>query len=233
MSDSSGLAPLPSGPTSMTDRVFDTLYDAVISLRLPPGARVSESEIAGQLGVSRQPVRDAFFRLSNLGLLAIRPQRPTLITRISGRAVRDAVFVRTALETDCLRVVIETGADGGVARLTDLLDRQRAALAGPDATSFHRLDEAFHEAICDIAGHGHVWAIIRGQKAHMDRIRFLTLSEARRGQVLTEHAGIVDSIANGQTEQGQMRLRDHIRGVVTVLPTLRAKVPEYFTDAPG
>ncbi|MCJ7874442.1 GntR family transcriptional regulator, partial [Phaeobacter sp. J2-8] len=73
------IAPLADAPVkSATEQVFDALYEAVISLQLTPGTKVSEIEVAKQLGVSRQPVRDAFFRLSNLGFLAIRPQRATL-----------------------------------------------------------------------------------------------------------------------------------------------------------
>ena len=90
-------------PRTATDQIFDVLYSAVISLQLPPGTKVSEAELAKQLDVSRQPVRDAFFRLSKLGFLSIRPQRATQVTRISEKAVLDAAFVRTAIEAECLR----------------------------------------------------------------------------------------------------------------------------------
>jgi len=53
------IAPIEASAISATEKVFDTLYDAVVSIALPPGTRVSENEIAKQLGVSRQPVRDA------------------------------------------------------------------------------------------------------------------------------------------------------------------------------
>ena len=55
-------------PTA-TDLIFDSLYDRILTLDLPPGARMSEAEVARALGVSRQPVRDAFWRLSKLGFL--------------------------------------------------------------------------------------------------------------------------------------------------------------------
>ncbi|CAN0581890.1 unnamed protein product, partial [Ectocarpus sp. 12 AP-2014] len=61
--------PAPPPPISATDQVFDTIYRAIVSLDLPPGAKISEVDIAGRFAVSRQPVRDAFFRLSKLGFL--------------------------------------------------------------------------------------------------------------------------------------------------------------------
>lgn len=68
---------------SVADQVFEGLYDRIVSLALAPGTRLSESEVAKVFDVSRQPVRDAFWRLSKLGFLTIRPQRATLVAGIS------------------------------------------------------------------------------------------------------------------------------------------------------
>jgi len=59
------------------DGVFESLRNDIISLRLEPGTKLSEVEIAKQNDVSRQPVREAFIRLSNMNLLLVRPQRAT------------------------------------------------------------------------------------------------------------------------------------------------------------
>ena len=45
------------------DVVFDTLHNAIVTLEMLPGDKISEAEIAAQFSVSRQPVRDAFSRL--------------------------------------------------------------------------------------------------------------------------------------------------------------------------
>ena len=76
-----GIASLPTWqelrPRTVTDQIFELLYERVVNLSLPPGAKLSEAEVAAQMGVSRQPVRDAFYRLSQLGFIQIRPQRAT------------------------------------------------------------------------------------------------------------------------------------------------------------
>ncbi len=88
---------LSSSPAlSITDQVFDNLYWAITSLKLAPGTKLSEADIAVQLGVSRQPVRDAFYRLSQRGYLEIKPQRATLVSRISEQQVSNARFIRAA-----------------------------------------------------------------------------------------------------------------------------------------
>ena len=74
--DTQAVAKLPAlGDTrqpTVTDQIFDLLYERVVNLTLPPGAKLSEAEVAAQMGVSRQPVRDAFYRLSQMGFIQIR-----------------------------------------------------------------------------------------------------------------------------------------------------------------
>ena len=59
---------------TVVDEIFEHLHDEISSMRLRPGDRISEADVAAQFGVSRQPVRDAFSRLENASLLLIRPQ---------------------------------------------------------------------------------------------------------------------------------------------------------------
>ena len=215
-------------PQSATEQVFRALYDAVVSLKLPPGTKVSEADIAKRLDVSRQPVRDAFFQLSKLGFLSIRPQRATLITRISPVAVQNAAFVRIALEVECLRAAAHALNDRSRARLRANLDAQREVLDSPDPSGFHVLDDAFHELICDIAGHPHAWTLIQEQKAHMDRVRFLTLSAARRTSVLAEHESILAALETGEMATAEKELRAHISSIHDVLRDIHLSHPDYF-----
>lgn len=220
-------APLKPTQNSATDQVFDVLYDAVVSVKLPPGTKVSEAEFAKHLDVSRQPVRDAFYRLSNLGFMSIRPQRATLITQISERAVTDAVFTRIALEVECLTSAMAHNAPALIAALTDSLHQQEEAL-GAASADFHALDEDFHAAICQASGHEHVWTLIRERKAHLDRIRYLTLSTARQRFVITEHGDLLNAVKSGDAALAETLLRNHIGAVTDVLPDLKTRHPTYF-----
>ncbi len=216
---------------STTDLVFDALYAAVISVKLPPGTKVSEAEVAKQFDVSRQPVRDAFFRLSNLGFLSIRPQRPTLITQISLRAIHDAVFTRTALEVACLQLALNVNrADLVEAMKANVTAQERAVSA--DTTTFHIIDEAFHELICMASGHVHIWPLIRRQKGHLDRLRFLSLSEKRRQHVIAEHREICSAVLNDNIAHAEKLLREHISAIKDVLPAIIVRHPDYFETGP-
>jgi len=70
------------------DVVFEHLQQEITSLELRPGTKLSEVDVARRFDVSRQPVREAFSRLSNLDLLLVRPQRATVVRGFSGIKVR-------------------------------------------------------------------------------------------------------------------------------------------------
>ena len=89
---------------SVTDAIFEELHRQILALDLPPGTKMSEVDVARIMGVSRQPVRDAFYRLSTLGFLTIRPQRATVVSAISETAVMQARFIRSAIEAETVRM---------------------------------------------------------------------------------------------------------------------------------
>src|ERR1041384_5044755 len=115
------------GRGSIAGAVFRTLRSAIVTLRLTPASALSEQEIADRLKVSRQPVREAFIKLSEIGLVRVLPQRGTFVTRISEKEVLDARFVREAVEC-----AIARRASGGIAKsamdeLRDIIGEQRKA----------------------------------------------------------------------------------------------------------
>lgn len=214
---------------SATDEVFGEMYRQVVELRLPPGTKVSELEVARSLGVSRQPVRDAFFRLSQLGFLTIRPQRATVISRISKDAVLQARFIRTALEVETARAAAAERADGDVAALEANLRAQADAIAADDRKGFHALDDGFHKIICAMSGKEFAWALIGANKAHMDRVRFLSLSSSAVG-ALEDHRSIAAAIRSGDVEAAGERMRVHLGRIEEQVDAISAHHPEYFAE---
>lgn len=213
--------------TTTTERVFQVVKSAVIKLELPPGSKISEAEIAKSLGISRQPVRDAFYRLSELGFLNIRPQKATRVTLISEQALLDARFNRMALEVECLREAIDKVTDADIEMLQKLIDEQAQAIKDKQQFVFHDLDDRFHQAIADIAEHPNAWSLIKGQKAHIDRVRCMTLGE-RASIAYGEHVDLLKHIKARDTASAEESLRLHLYSIIDVFKSVRLESPEYF-----
>lgn len=221
------LEPIPR--PSVADQVFETLYDQIVWLELPPETRLSEIEVARALDVSRQPVRDAFFRLSKLGFLVIRPQRATTVSQISIRAVREATFVRTALEVEVMQTACDTLGQDAFAELEKILCEQNDVVETRDRSGFHKLDDKFHQTICNLIGHPFAWRIIRESKAHMDRVRLLSLSFGSH-VALDDHRQILAALRAGDKEQAETLIRTHLGRIHQQLGRIRSENPQYFAD---
>ena len=212
---------------SVTELVFDELYQKVITLELAPGAKLSEVEVARRMGVSRQPVRDAFYRLSRVGFLLIRPQRATIVAPISERAVMEARFIRTALEVETVQVAARELSEEQLQRLVGLMQRQEAAVAAGDKVGFHALDDEFHRLICDLTDLTFAWTVIKEHKAHMDRVRYLSLAFGARS-ALNEHKEIMAAIQAHDPARAATAMRMHLSQIVNIIATIRQDRDEYF-----
>lgn len=177
------------------DDIFDHLYKEISTLRLRPGDRISEADIAARFGVSRQPVRDAFSRLANLDLLLIRPQRATEVRRFSAREIEKSRFVRAAVETEVLRRASIHCNAKDAAKLETALANQAVAIKHGDVDGFGTLDYEFHQLLCDIARASFAFDVILAEKSKVDRLCRLSLSkEDRMPDLLLDHKKIAEAV---------------------------------------
>src|SRR3954467_13763207 len=121
---------------SMAEQVFQTLRTAIVTMRLTPATAISEQDIADRLKVSRQPVREAFIKLSETGLVRVLPQRGTFVVKISAKAVMDARFVRQAVECAIARRAAQGIGKPAVSALGAIIADQRRAAKAADLEQF-------------------------------------------------------------------------------------------------
>lgn len=220
-------------PAITRDRVYLTLREAITTAHLVPGRRLSENEMAGQLGVSRTPIREALALLREERLVAIVPQLGTFVTRVSPRAVADAAFVREALECSAVRLAVERIDAEALEALHGNLAAQERAVAESDAVAFDGLDDDFHRVLCEASGHGIAWELAHRANGQLDRIRRLSLPEpGYLGEMLSEHRDVIAAVAAGSVDAAELALRTHLRMVPSLLATLRERHPDYFEEDP-
>jgi DNA-binding GntR family transcriptional regulator len=210
-------------------QAYATLRAAIVRGELAPGLKLSENALAAELGVSRTPVREALARLREDRLVDVVPQLGTFVSRIDPAAVRDAQFIREALECAAVRRAAEVAGDDDVARLEENLQAQERAAGQGDLDSFYVLDDAFHRALCDLSGHAAVWAVSERAKSHLNRVRRLSLGEPDYlSAMIAEHRSVLAAIWEHDSERAEEALRHHLRMVLRELPRLREREPDFF-----
>ena len=96
---------------SRADFVYHTLRNAIWEGRFAQGERIREEDIAGSLGVSRTPVREALQRLQRRGLLVVRPGRGFAVAELSNKQIFDLYATREILEGSAARHAAQHATD--------------------------------------------------------------------------------------------------------------------------
>ncbi len=216
----------------ITPQIVAALRQGIVEMRLRPGEALSEKDIAGRFGVSRQPVREAFIKLSEAGLVEIRPSRGTFVMKISMREVANARFVREAIECSMARNACRLATDVHIAHLRQLVEEQRTAATANDYWRFNDRDETFHRAIAEIVQCDYAWRIVEAARIQTDRVRYLSLPEASPMPLLiAHHEEIVRQIEARDADAAERVMSRHLREILMALPQLAKAHPDLFGDS--
>lgn len=207
----------PNASLSATKKIYLTLRQLILDMNMLPGERINEREIAETHGVSRTPAHEAVQLLTEEGLIEVIPRVGTFVARIPLDQLEEATLVRRALESMVIEHVAGKISPADVARLREILVAQYASIVNDDLLEFHRQDEAFHEALSDIAGFQSVWKMITQIKIQVDRYRRLTLPIPGRMEAnLTEHRAVVDALSEGNATAALAALQTHLDNVMPI-----------------
>jgi DNA-binding GntR family transcriptional regulator len=146
------LTPLHGRPQNLTTLVYDALRDAIVSKALAPGQRLSEAALAGQLQVSKTPVREALLRLLSIGLVTPDDNRGLRVVEPSPELIREAYEVRAAHESLAAQLAANRGDDAAKERLSRAADASYDRATQGDTAGFREWDFVFHH---EVAGAAH------------------------------------------------------------------------------
>lgn len=212
-----------------TDVVYDRLHEDIVSLKLLPGTKLSEAEVARSFGISRQPVRDAFNRLANLDLLLIRPQKATEVRGFSMERIAHARFVRLAVELEVIRRACAVWDDRRAEELESNLEQQQHAIDTGQPETFHALDQEFHKLICELGGCPMTVETIEECKQKVDRLCMLGLGRQREAATLLEdHRKLADALGEGAADEATIIARRHLARLDDTIAEIQRTHSEYF-----
>ena len=221
----------PSVRRTSADEVFEQLHSDIVSLRLLPGTKLSESDIAKQNKVSRQPVREAFIRLNNMRLLTVRPQKATLVKKISIQEILNSRFIRTAVEIEVVRKACESTDEIDVDAFELNLKQQLEAAKNSDRSTFHTLDYEFHQQICVAADLKFAFDTISENKSHVDRLCMLCLdNEQGMVELIDDHAQIFSALKKKDVRSMIDVTRHHLSRLDNTLKLARRDHGQLFDD---
>ena len=195
-------------PVPLRQSVYEALVELVVEGRLRPGQHLVETELARQLGVSRQPVREALHRLEAEGWVDLRPNQGAFVHVPTDEEVDQLLDVRELLEVETARLAAKAAAGGHVARLGLICHEGEAAVEAGDTGRFVAVNTEFHAELARMAGNA-VLAELAEIVGRRVRWYYRQVAPVRGHESCAEHRDMVEAIEAGDAERASAIARKH------------------------
>jgi GntR family transcriptional regulator of vanillate catabolism len=223
MDDSLAAAFAPRTTRSLS--VADRIRSAILSGEYAPGARLHETRLSGQLGVSRTPIRSALQALAGEGLLDHAPNRGYTVRRFQTAEIVDAYEIRAMLEALAARLAAERGLsdEQRAAIETALADGDallaKDALTEDDRIAYSAINSAIHDTIHAASRSRMLADMIRlchqvPQSSHKNIVSFEYMDVHRRHD---DHHRLYDAILSCDGYRAEILMREHVASVKSSL----------------
>ena len=199
------------------DLVYNDILDKIQYCEWTPGMPISEAMLSELFQVSRTPVREALFLLSQNGFVDIQPQVGSFVSKIDIKRIREIQYLRYYVETPILTelAVKKTPIPESLEKLLLLEEFSAKKEKWADCV---QLDYSIHEELFTLANHQEIWNLIRPELPHYTRIRFFESNHTEfKGdppRTLVEHQHIISCIANGDVNGLHEALASHYHHMV-------------------
>jgi DNA-binding GntR family transcriptional regulator len=210
---------------SVRDRAYLHIQQAIASGELGPGDVLSEVELAGELGSSRTPVREAIGQLVSEGLLEQTPNRATTVARLTRDDIVDLYELREALEVFAAGKVARQGAasedlselqslaDAILPLRAELAESSAKVLSNAQMKRFMRADLSFHSVLMRMALNPRMQKIVSEAQLliRIFAIRRVGHELGMLDKIHAHHTGIVQALKKRQPERAIQMLGEHIQ----------------------
>lgn len=215
------------GTAAVSDAVYATIREAIVTGVLAPGSRLAEEDLAGQFAVSRTPVREAVLRLEAERLATRAPRRGLIVARVTTEEILDVYVVRQTIDGLAARLAAESARPADLIALGAISDRFAAAASAEDAQSMATINLELHEAICRIGRNELLLFFL--QQIH-DRVRRFPgttfVHPGRPRSAVEEHREVLEAIRSRDADQAEALARRHMAAAMTARIALLQAIVE-------
>lgn len=195
----------------LRDIVFKTLREAIINGELKPGERLMEIKLAGEMGVSRTPVREAIRKLELEGLVIMTPRKGAEVASINEKDLREVLEIRRALEGLACVLASKKITDEQLGELKEINNELAQIISSSDVEKIAALDVKFHDAIYNATGNGRLIVGIHQMKEHIFRYRREYIKDLKnRESIVNDHNRIIEALEKRDGDAAGHETEKHI-----------------------
>jgi DNA-binding GntR family transcriptional regulator len=190
----------------LRDNIYDSVRADILTCRLAPGEQMREQILAARYAVSRAPIRDALLRLEKERLVTVTPRQGYCVNPISLTDAADLFQLRLVLEPACASAAAKRASD-------DILRSLDAYRRRPLRRDFIEYNRAFHAAIAHASGNqrmAETMCNLIDQTERLVRVSLASIKGRDTGQLVDEHAAIIDAMQSRDARRAARIVRDHV-----------------------
>ncbi|MEU9050583.1 GntR family transcriptional regulator [Streptomyces sp. NPDC048384] len=191
----------PVARTLLRVRAYEAIRDAIVAGEIEPGAVVRDADLAERLGLSRAPVREAFSRLVDEGLLESKPQSYTRVTSVVAADVRDAAAVVGAMHELVTRVAVPRLAAADVEIMRAANERFATAVAAGEVDLALRADDELHDVLVRVSGNRAAAATVARYTPLIRRLERRRFGEGGTCRSAGLHERLIETCAAGDVDE--------------------------------
>lgn len=206
-------------PSSVTDRIVDSITNAIVERRLMPGTKLVEQKIADIFKVSRTIVRQALNQLSRDRLVTLEPARGAFVAMPSIEEARQVFEMRNMLESAMVRELCVRITDGQIAQLHAHLRAERQAVARGDVPGRTHLLADFHIVLAQLLNNAVLAETLKDLLSRSQLISLMYQSAHSADESQREHELVVEALERRDAAQSARLMREHIDSVERNLRT--------------
>ncbi len=194
----------------LRDHVYERLQEMLIARTLAPGDHLVEERLAGQLGVSRGPVREALQRLHRDGWITLRPRHGAFVNRPSAGQVDEFFEARELVERSATQLAALRCTPEDAAALRQICDEAEAGLrSGVPSQAMAAHTARFHRQVL-ITAKNHLLLEFGEQLAQRSRWFFAPLVSTIAPRAWVEHREVAELIAGGRADEAAEAMHAHV-----------------------
>lgn len=201
-------------PSSIAESVHERIYERIMALEIPPGARIPIDGLARELNVSQTPVREALTRLEREGLV----RKAHLIgysasPQLTHKEFDDLYKFRLMLEPESARQACLNLTPESLSRIESAAADMETGEQPVDRNSrysrFARADAHFHDEILRVADNQFARQALNDQHIHLHIFRLMFHSRVTQ-EALEEHERLLAAFRDGDSDAAYAAMHDHI-----------------------
>lgn len=208
-------------------RAFTLLQQWIKNGTFAPGEKISDTELAKALGLSRTPIREALQMLEMQGFIEMKPGSVTRVTTIEKEDIFKIYPPLAALDAIAAETAAEKIDSATIKILREINQQFATALMKQKIDEALELDERFHQTILKVAENPFLTSFITTLQMHVSRFKYVFLQqpEVNSQRSVEEHEAILDAFENKNSEKaGRMIYQNWMRSMTEIVKQLGKEI---------